>query len=124
MQTIRRIKGTRTHHAKSTDETGAVTAWIFGDDAQESATPFPDEVAARVRVYYANRPEAGRLEFIDERGNVIHAQGEKDEAPIGEAPASLVSLAEQVQEQQVEIDVLKERVAAIEAVEVRPQEND
>lgn len=116
MQTIRRLKGDVAHYAKSIDASGAVTAWLFGDGAAVDATPFEEMHVAQVRAYYGERPETGRLQFINESGNVVHEQGEQTETALDAPPVSLASLADQVREQQVEIDSLKERVETIEGM--------
>jgi len=114
MQTIRRIQGDRTHYAKSLDASGAVTAWLFGEGAASDATRFADSAASRVRDYYGERPEAGLLQFIDASGNVVHEQGDPSDSGVDAPPVTLVDLAEQVREQQIEIELLKDKVESLE----------
>ena len=102
MQTLRRLKGDRTHYAKSIDASGAVTAWVFGENAAVDAAHLEDAVAARVREYYDERADSGRLQFIDETGNVVHEQGDQDDAALDAPSVNLDSLAVQVREQQIE----------------------
>lgn len=116
MQTIRRLKGDQMHFAKSLDVSGAVTAWLFGEGAAVDATRFEDAAVAQVRRFYSTRPEAGLLQFVNESGNVVHEQGDQDDTGLDAPPVRLDSLVVQVREQQIEIDLLKERVETVEGM--------
>jgi hypothetical protein len=116
MQTIRRLKGDQTHYAKSLAATGAVAAWLIGQDAAADATPFEESATARVRDYYSERPEAGLLQFVDGHGKVVYEQGDRGDATMEVPPVSLDALSVQLQTQQVEIELLRERVEKVESM--------
>lgn len=116
MQKIRRLKGDQTHYAKSLSVTGAVAAWLIGQDAAADATPFDASATARVRDYYSERPEAGLLQFLDDHDKVVYEQGDQGDAAMDAPPVSLDSLSVQVQTQQIEIDLLRERGEKVESM--------